>query len=63
MLQLIKMDIAAAEIAKLRSVRHYNGHPLEAEVVTDAIVALESANQESVNQEHEGQQHLTQEQK
>jgi 2-oxoglutarate ferredoxin oxidoreductase subunit alpha len=63
MLQLIKMDIAAAEIAKLRSVRHYNGHPLEAEVVTDAIVALELANQEFGNREHVGQQHLTQEQK
>ena len=37
MLQLIKMDIAAAEIAKLRSVRHYNGHPLEAAVVTERL--------------------------
>jgi 2-oxoglutarate ferredoxin oxidoreductase subunit alpha len=41
MLQLIKMDIDAAEAAKLRSVRHYNGHPLEARSVTDAIVVQE----------------------
>jgi 2-oxoglutarate ferredoxin oxidoreductase subunit alpha len=41
MLQLIKMDTGAAEVVKLRSVRHYNGHPLEARTVTDAIVAQE----------------------
>jgi len=41
MLQLIKMDIAAAEVVKLRSIRHYDGHPLEARFVTDSIVSQE----------------------
>ena len=41
MLQLIKIDIATAEIVKLRSIRHYNGHPLEARFVTDSIVSQE----------------------
>jgi 2-oxoglutarate/2-oxoacid ferredoxin oxidoreductase subunit alpha len=41
MLQLIKMDIAAAEVVKLRSVCHYDGHPLEARFVTDSIVSQE----------------------
>lgn len=41
MLQLIKMDIAAAEVGKLRSVCHYNGHPLDARFVTDNIVSQE----------------------
>ncbi len=41
MLQLIKMDIAAAEVVKLRSICHYNGHPLEARFVTDSIVSQE----------------------
>jgi 2-oxoglutarate ferredoxin oxidoreductase subunit alpha len=41
MLQLIKMDIAAADVVKLRSICHYNGHPLEARFVTDSIVSQE----------------------
>ncbi len=41
MLQLIKLDIAPAEVVKLRSICHYNGHPLEARTVTDGIVAQE----------------------
>jgi 2-oxoglutarate ferredoxin oxidoreductase subunit alpha len=50
MLQLIKMDIAAAEIVKLRSVCHYTGHPLDASSVTDSIVSQERTAQH-VNQE------------
>jgi 2-oxoglutarate ferredoxin oxidoreductase subunit alpha len=46
MLQLIKMDIAAADVVKLRSVCHYNGHPLDARFVTDHIVLQEHASQE-----------------
>jgi 2-oxoglutarate ferredoxin oxidoreductase subunit alpha len=41
MAQLIKMDIAAADVVRLRSVCHYNGLPLEAHVVTDSIVSQE----------------------
>ncbi len=41
MLQLIKMHVAAHEVAKLRSVRHYSGLPIEARFVTDAIVVQE----------------------
>ena len=41
MLQLIKMHAAPAEVAKLRSVCHYSGLPLEARFVTDAIVVQE----------------------
>jgi 2-oxoglutarate/2-oxoacid ferredoxin oxidoreductase subunit alpha len=57
MLQLIKLDIAAANVAKLRSVCHYSGHPLEARFVTDGIVL-----QEHVAQEHAAR-HVIQEQK
>ena len=46
MLQLIKLDIAAAEVVKLRSVRHYDGLPLDARFVTDDIVLQEDARQE-----------------
>jgi 2-oxoglutarate ferredoxin oxidoreductase subunit alpha len=41
MLQLIRMHVAANEIAKLRSVCHYSGLPLDARFVTDAIVVQE----------------------
>jgi 2-oxoglutarate ferredoxin oxidoreductase subunit alpha len=41
MLQLIKMDIAAAEVVKLRSICHYDGLPLEARFVTGSIVSQE----------------------
>ncbi len=41
MLQLTKMHVAAHEVAKLRSVRHYSGLPIEARFVTDTIVVQE----------------------
>jgi hypothetical protein len=46
MLQLIKMHIAAAGVVKLRSILHYNGHPLEAQTVTDSVVLQENVSQE-----------------
>ena len=42
MFSLLKLDIEADEVAKLRSVRHYNGLPIDARSVTDAIVAQEA---------------------
>jgi 2-oxoglutarate ferredoxin oxidoreductase subunit alpha len=41
MLQLIKMDIAAADVVRLRSICHYSGLPLDARFVTDSIVLQE----------------------
>ena len=65
MLQLIKMDIAAAEVAKLRSVCHYSGHPLEARFVTDSIVAQEQSRvpQEDGANGRRDSRHVLQEQK
>ena len=51
MLQLIRMHVAANEVAKLRSVCHYSGLPLEARFVTDAIVVQERGVSEEVPQE------------
>jgi len=51
MLQLIKMDIAAADVVKLHSICHYNGHPLDARFVTDHIVLQENASRENVSKE------------
>jgi 2-oxoglutarate ferredoxin oxidoreductase subunit alpha len=42
MFQLIKLDIAADHVTKLRSVLHYNGLPIDARSVTDAIVSQEA---------------------
>ena len=41
MLSLLKLDLPAAEITKLRSVRHFNGLPLDARSVTDELVLQE----------------------
>lgn len=41
MLSLLKLDLAASEVTKLRSVRHFNGLPLDARSVTDEIVTQE----------------------
>jgi len=41
MLQLLKLDTAVADIAKLRSVRHYNGLPIDARSITDDIISQE----------------------
>src|ERR1700684_2604204 len=41
MLSLLKLDLPAAEITKLRSVRHFDGLPLDARTVTDKLVLQE----------------------
>ena len=41
MLQLLKLDLATEQIGKLRSVRHYNGLPIDARSITDDIVTQE----------------------
>jgi 2-oxoglutarate ferredoxin oxidoreductase subunit alpha len=41
MLSLLKLDLPASEITKLRSVRHFNGLPIDARSVTDEIVLQE----------------------
>jgi 2-oxoglutarate ferredoxin oxidoreductase subunit alpha len=41
MLSLLKLDLAAKDIIKLQSVRHFNGLPLDARSVTDEIVTQE----------------------
>jgi 2-oxoglutarate ferredoxin oxidoreductase subunit alpha len=42
MLQLLKLDLPAEELPKLRSVRHYTGLPIDARSITDEIVPRES---------------------
>jgi len=41
MLSLLKLDLDAAQVTKLRSVRHFNGLPIDARSVTDEIVTQE----------------------
>ncbi len=41
MLSLMRLELPAEQIARLRSVRHYNGLPIDARSVTDDIVAQE----------------------
>jgi 2-oxoglutarate ferredoxin oxidoreductase subunit alpha len=41
MLELLKLDLSPELIVKLRSVRHYNGLPIDARSVTDAIISQE----------------------
>jgi 2-oxoglutarate ferredoxin oxidoreductase subunit alpha len=42
MLGLMTLDLGPARAAKLRSVRHYNGLPIDARSITDAVVAQEA---------------------
>jgi 2-oxoglutarate ferredoxin oxidoreductase subunit alpha len=42
MFQLIKLDMAADQVTRLRSVVHFNGLPIDARSVTDAIVSQEA---------------------
>jgi len=39
--ELLKLDIAVPDIPRLRSVRHYNGLPIDARSITDEIVSQE----------------------
>jgi 2-oxoglutarate ferredoxin oxidoreductase subunit alpha len=41
MASLLKLDLAAEQVAKLRSVLHFNGLPIDARSVTDDIVSQE----------------------
>lgn len=41
MLQLLKLDLSPERVAKLRSILHYNGLPIDARFVTDAVLAQE----------------------
>ena len=41
MLSLLKLDLPAADITKLRSIRHFDGLPLDARTVTDKLVLQE----------------------
>jgi 2-oxoglutarate ferredoxin oxidoreductase subunit alpha len=43
MMNLLKVDLDPGLITKLRTVRHFNGLPIDARSVTDAIVTLEGA--------------------
>src|SRR6266850_4094443 len=41
MLQLIKLDVEGPQVAKLRTVLHFNGLPIDARSITDEIVSQE----------------------
>ncbi len=41
MFDLLRLDLTPAHISKMRSVRHYNGIPIDARSVTDAIISQE----------------------
>jgi 2-oxoglutarate ferredoxin oxidoreductase subunit alpha len=41
MLQLMRTELSPERIAKLRSVRHYNGLPIDARSITDDLLAQE----------------------
>src|SRR5450755_406480 len=41
MLSLLKLDLPAGQVTKLRSVRHFDGLPLDARTVTDKLVLQE----------------------
>ena len=41
MLSLLKLDLPAEELTKLRSIRHFDGLPLDARTVTDKLVLQE----------------------
>jgi 2-oxoglutarate ferredoxin oxidoreductase subunit alpha len=41
MFSLLKLDLPATEVVKLRSIRHFDGLPLDARTVTDKLVLQE----------------------
>jgi 2-oxoglutarate ferredoxin oxidoreductase subunit alpha len=43
MASLIKLELSSELGAKMRSIRHYSGLPIDARFVTDAIVAAEAS--------------------
>jgi 2-oxoglutarate ferredoxin oxidoreductase subunit alpha len=44
MLALLKLDLSGEQISKLRSIRHYDGLPIDARTVTNEIASQEAAN-------------------
>ena len=45
MAMLIKLELPAHLVGKIRSIRHYSGIPIDARFVTDAVVAAEKGEQ------------------
>ncbi len=43
LMNMLKVDLDAAQVVKLRSVLHFNGLPIDARTVTRAIAAHEGA--------------------
>jgi 2-oxoglutarate ferredoxin oxidoreductase subunit alpha len=41
MMALLKLDLDARQITKLRSIRHYNGLPIDARSITDELISQE----------------------
>ena len=41
MLSLLKLDLPAAEVVKLRSIRHFSGLPIDARSITDELITQE----------------------
>jgi 2-oxoglutarate ferredoxin oxidoreductase subunit alpha len=41
MRDLLKLDLDPSQVTKLRSVRHYNGLPIDARSITDEIISQE----------------------
>jgi 2-oxoglutarate ferredoxin oxidoreductase subunit alpha len=41
LLQLMKLDVTPERVARLRSVLHYNGLPIDARTITDDVLAQE----------------------
>jgi len=50
MLALMRLDLTPAQTAKLRSVLHYNGLPIDARSITDEILVLEGKKERSAVQ-------------
>jgi 2-oxoglutarate ferredoxin oxidoreductase subunit alpha len=42
MFSLLKLDLPATDIVKLRSIRHFDGLPLDARTVTDKLILQEA---------------------
>ena len=43
MLALLRLDLSGDQISKLRSIRHYDGLPIDARTVTNEIASQEAA--------------------
>jgi len=45
---LLKLDLPAGQVVKLRSILHFDGLPLDAQTVTEAFATQELKNQEGL---------------